>query len=117
MELADQFLRGAPFDLLTFILFIPLGVLTLLFSMILASRFAGGIDFGPAHIVGLKGAGLLAVVAALNLLDWGILLSGPVWLFGLMGLYRLEYREARLLTTINWGMNLVWKVLLVALRL
>jgi hypothetical protein len=49
--------------------------------------------------------------------DCGIFLSGPVWYFGLMGLFHLDFRETRILTQVNWGMNVIWKLLLLALRL
>src|SRR5213078_2434327 len=93
------------------------GALPLTISMIVASRLAGGIDFGPAAVVVPKGAALLAVVTAINYLECGLVLAGPVWLFGLMGLFRLEYRQARILTQVNWGVNLVWKILLTINRL
>jgi hypothetical protein len=110
---ADRFVAGLPPGLLP--VFYLLGVLTLLFSMVVASRLGGGIAFGAASAATLKGAGLLAVVTALNLLNWGILLAGPVWFFGLMFLFDLDYRQTRLLTKINWGMNAVWKLLLLVL--
>ncbi len=116
-DVSTHLLRGAPFNLLSFFLLLGLGTLTLVFSMIVASRLAGGIDFGPASIVIPKGAALLAVVSAINYVDCGLLLAGPVWLFGLMYLYDLGYRQARILTQVNWGMNMVWKLLIAANRL
>jgi protein-S-isoprenylcysteine O-methyltransferase Ste14 len=112
MNFLDRFVGHPPVAAWTVLPLFLLSVLTLVFSMILASRLAGGIDFGPAHIVIAKGAGLLAVVTLLNFLDCGVLLAGPVWFFGLMFLFRLDTRETRLLTRINWGANLVWKLLL-----
>jgi hypothetical protein len=98
-------------------LMFALSTLTLLFSMIVASRLAGGIDFGSATTVTGKGAALLAVVTALNFVSFGLFLAGPVWFFGLMFLFRLDFRQTRILTRINWGMNIVWKLLILACML
>jgi hypothetical protein len=117
MDLTQRFLGGLPPAPLTVLLLFGLATLTLLFSMIVASRLAGGIDFGAPSSVIPRGAGLLAVVTAINFLDCGVLLAGPVWFFGLMFLFHLDHRQTRTLTQINWGMNLVWKLLLLALRL
>jgi hypothetical protein len=35
-----------------------------------------------------------------------------VWFFGLMFLFGLDYGQTRTLTKVNWGMNLLWKLLL-----
>lgn len=113
MNLTHRFLSGLAPDLWTGLLLFGLGTLTLVFSMIVASRLAGGIDFGPAGTVLLKGAGLLGIVTALQFFDFGILVTGLAWFFGLMLLFRLDFRETALLTRINWGMNLVWKLLIV----
>jgi hypothetical protein len=112
MELIDLVVRGVGWRPLAAGLFFVLGTLTLLFSMIVASRLASGIDFGPVQYVLPKGAALVAVVTAVNLLDCGIVLAGPVWFFGLMAAFGLDLDQTRTLTKVNWGMNLVWKLLL-----
>jgi hypothetical protein len=117
MELTQRFLAGLPINVWTVLGFFFLSTLTLVFSMIVASRLAGGIDFGAASTVWAKGAALLAVVNFLNFLDWGIVLAAPVWLLGLMALFSLDYKQARLLTRVNWGMHVVWKLLFLAWRL
>jgi hypothetical protein len=115
MNLAGQLFFGRlHVNLGMIVLLFALSTLTLLFSMIVASRLAGGIDFGPASTVTAKGAALLAVVTSLNFLDFGLFLAGPVWFFGLMALFHLDFRQTRILTRINWGMNVVWKLLLLA---
>jgi hypothetical protein len=116
-DIGSSLLRGPAFSPLSFLLYLALGTLTLAFSMILASRLAGGIDFGPATTVIPRGAGLLAAVTAVNYLDCGLLLAGPLWLFGLMGLFGLDYRQARVLAQVNWAVNLLWKLLLAANKL
>jgi hypothetical protein len=116
MDLADKLIHGLDFSFLNILILFPLGVLTLLFSMIVTSWLVGGIDFGPVHHVASKGALLIAAVTAVNFLSWGILLAGPIWFFGLMGLFRLSIRETRLLTQINWPLMVVWKLMVVVLR-
>jgi hypothetical protein len=115
-DLVDKLLGGLSFDLLSLAVMLPLGVLTLIFSMIVTSWLVGGIDFGPVHHVAAKGALLIIAVTAVSFLSWGILLAGPIWFFGLMGLFRLSVRETRLLTQINWPLMVVWKLLVVVLR-
>jgi hypothetical protein len=115
MNLTQRFLNGIPLHLVQVLLLFALATLTLVFSAIVASRLAGGIDFGSPGSVVARGAGLLAVVTAINSFDCGILLAGPVWYFGLMFLFQLDKRQTRILTKVNWGMNLVWKLLLLVL--
>jgi hypothetical protein len=118
MNLAGQLLFGRlHISLVMVALMFALSTLTLLFSMIVASRLAGGIDFGSVAIVTGKGAALLAVVTALNFVGCGLFLAGPVWFFGLMYFFRLDFRQTRILTRINWGMNVIWKLLLLVLML
>jgi hypothetical protein len=118
MNLAGQLLFGGlHISPLMVGLMFALSTLTLLFSMIVASRLAGGIDFGAATTVTAKGAALLAVVTALNFVGFGLFLAGPVWFFGLMFLYHLDFRQTRILTRINWGMNVLWKLLLLIVML
>ena len=113
-QLTHQLLRPAPFGVLPTVLLYLLGTLTLIFSMIVASHLAGGIDFGPASIVIPKGAALLAVVTAIHFVDCGVVLAGPVWFFGLMFLFGLDPKQTRVLTQVNWVMNVVWKFLIMA---
>src|SRR5438876_7322776 len=104
MDVSKHVLGGLAPGLVPGVLLFVLGTLTLVFSMIVASRLAGGIDFGPAQIVIPKGAALLAVVTAVNFIDCGVLLAGPIWFFGLMFLFGLDYKQTRILTEVNWGM-------------
>ena len=113
----QRLIGGLPFGPLFLLAWFALGTLTLVFSMIVASRLHGGIDFGsPAHVIP-RGAALLLVTTALNLIDCGIFLAGPVWFFGLMWLFHLDWPSTRRLAQVNWGMNFVWKVLLALLLL
>jgi hypothetical protein len=115
MDQVQHFLAAPPVHILVIISLYGLGLLTLLFSMIVASRLAGGIDFGTLGYILPRAALLLALVTAINLFTCGVLLAGPVWFFGLMLLFDMDLRQTRTLTKINWGMNLVWKLLLTVL--
>jgi hypothetical protein len=48
------------------------------------------------------------------MLPLGVLLVIPIWLFGLMYLFHLDVWEARSLIFVNWALNAVAKVVLVA---
>ena len=108
MDLSHQLVKGLPHGPVPVALLYLLGALTLVFSMIVASRLAGGIDFRPITVVLPKGAALLAVVTAVNLLDCGLFLAGPIWFFGLMLLFGLNLRQTRTLTEVNWFSPLTW---------
>ncbi len=82
-------------------------VLILVLSMMLTSSAMGGVDFGQAYVVVAKGAALLLVVNCLTLLPYGPWLSLPVWWFGLMLLFHIDFWEARTLVVINWVFNLI----------
>jgi hypothetical protein len=112
MNEVEQFFSGVPLQFWPACLFFSQTVLTLLFSMIVTSQMAGGIDFGHISYIAPRALVLLLLVNAINLVDCGVLLAGPVWFLGLMFLFQLDFRETRMLTRINWGMNLVWKLLL-----
>ncbi len=117
MKLSDVLLNGIPWNPFLAIALFLLGILTLLFSMIVASRLAGGIDFGSVTSILPKAAGILAAITLVNFFTCGILIAGPIWFLGLMFLFDLEYREARILAKVNWAMNLLWKILILFILL
>ena len=84
---------------------IPVSTVILIISMFVSSWLGGGIEFGEAHIVIPKAVGLLLVVNTIALLPFGRIIAGPIWLIGLMVLFRLELWEARILVVTNWGLN------------
>lgn len=84
---------------------IPLSTVILIISMFVSSWLGDGIEFGEAHVVIPKAAGLLLVVNLIGLLPFGGYLALPVWLFGLMFLFGLDLWETRLLMAVNWGLN------------
>lgn len=88
-----------------FILAFAASVLILVVSMMLTSSAMGGVDFGQAHVVVAKGAALLLAVNCMTLLPYGVWLCLPVWWFGLMLLFHIDFWEARTLVVINWVLN------------
>jgi hypothetical protein len=89
---------------------LPVSVVILVVSMFAASALLGGIDFGEAHVAIPKAAALLFVVSLLSVIPCvGPLLALPVWFLGLMGLFRLDFTEARTLVIINWGLNSLFR--------
>ena len=82
-------------------------VIILVLSMMLTSSAMGGVDFGQAHVAVAKGALLLLVVNGMALLPYGFLITLPVWWFGLMFLFRIDFWEARTLVVINWVFNAI----------
>ncbi|MGH7224415.1 MAG: hypothetical protein ACRELF_14390, partial [Gemmataceae bacterium] len=57
------------------------------------------------HIVLAKAIPLLIVVALLELVPYGLFIAIPIWWFGLMLLFRLDFWEVRILVFVNWGLN------------
>jgi hypothetical protein len=90
----------------------------LIISMIVASHFAGGIDFGEIHIVIPKALTLIFVVNLIGLIPVaGWVLPLPVWLFGLMYVFNLDFWESLFLVAINWILNLLFSYFLLAMIL
>jgi len=101
---------------LLFIILFPISALILAVSMSLTSKAMGGVEFGPVHIVLLKGAGLILLVNLIALIpNVGIWLTLPVWWFGLMILFGIDFWEARTLVVINWILNVIMKFVLINL--
>ena len=96
---------------------VPISVVILIVSMFASSALAGGIDFGEAQVVIPKAVGLLLVINLISLIPFGFFLALPIWLFGLMALFHLDLWEARFLISINWILNMLAKIFLLALIL
>jgi hypothetical protein len=92
---------------LMIVILLPISTVILIISMFISSAVAGGIDFGDARVAIPKAAALLLIVNSIGLFCGfaGSILTFPVWLFGLMSLFRLDLWEARVLVAINWGLN------------
>jgi hypothetical protein len=94
---------------------LPVSVVILVISMFLSSFFLGGVDFGQAHIAIPKAGALLFVVTLISMIPFaGPLLALAVWFLGLMGLFGLDFVEARILVIINWGLNTLVRYLVLA---
>lgn len=105
-------INGIPLSPMLILALYVLGVITALFSMIVASRIAGGIDFGTIQFILPRLLVLLALTTICQFFWLGTLIAGPVWIFGLMFFLQMDYRETRTLAKINWLVNCIWKVLL-----
>jgi hypothetical protein len=107
------------------LIMVPISTVILIVSMFISSALGGGIDFGDARVAIPKAVALILLVNTVGLTCAarsgyaGFFMTGPIWLFGLMGLFRLDIWEARLLVTINWGLNFLarWVVMGVVLSL
>ena len=99
---------------LAFLVMLPISTGILVLSMVISSRLAGGIDFGEARVVIPKAFALLVAVNLIGLLPLGFVFALPVWLIGLMALFRLDLREARTLSGVNWALNTVVNLFLLA---
>lgn len=99
---------------LALLILLPISTVILILSMVLSSALAGGIEFGEIHIVIPKALVLLLIVNLISLLPLGGILALPVWVFGLMLLFKLDFWEARILIVINWGLNFAVRFFLLA---
>jgi len=93
------------------------GIVILIISMVLTSSLMGGVEFGALHVVLLKALPLIALVNLVALLPGalGFFLPLPVWWFGLMIVFRLDFWEARMLVVTNWVLNILVHLLLLTL--
>ena len=110
MDIVERTLAGMHPSWLSLLLY-PLSICTLLFSMVVASRCGSGIAFGAAGPALAKAALLSGLVTLVNFFTCGIVLAGLVWFLGLIWLFDLRPREARLLMQINWFVTILFKVL------
>jgi hypothetical protein len=84
---------------------LPISTIILIASMFISSWLGGGIEFGEARVVIPKAACLLFIVNLISLLPFGRFIAAPIWLFGLMFLFGLDFWETRILIVVNWGLN------------
>jgi hypothetical protein len=97
---AQLFLYGVPLAIM-----LPVSTIILIISMVISSQLVGGIDFGEVHTAIAKSILLLFAVNVIYLVPFGLFLSIPIWLFGLMYLFNLDFWETRFLLFINWVLN------------
>jgi len=103
-------------------LLIKLPISTVIFfgAMILSNFIAEACDIGEIHIAIFKAFGLLLVVNIVSLLrnpslnSLGGWITFPIWLIGVMVLFRLDFWEARILILFNWGLNFLIGIFLMS---
>lgn len=115
MDVSFTIVQGLAPSWTSLVLF-PLSIVTLLFSMVIADRWLGGIAFGTVDRILPRAAVLCVVVTAINCVSWGIVLSAAIWYVGLIWLFDLTAREAAVLTQINWPILLLWRLLIAILQ-
>src|SRR5438552_18654171 len=101
--------------LLVLAILLPISTVILIASMLLTSKFMGGVEFGTVGAVVAKGALLILLVDGITLIPYGIWLALPVWWVGLMVLFGIDFWEARTLVFINWILNLLARLLILSL--
>lgn len=100
------------------VIMVPISTVILIISMFISSYLAGGIDFGEVHTAIPKAIALLIVVNTVSLIPFvGRFICIPIWIFGLMALFDLDFWESRFLVFINWVLNTLVQVFLLALIL
>jgi hypothetical protein len=103
---------------ITIAILLPISLVILIASMFISSALGGGINFGLAHLAVAKAALLLLIVTLVSLIPFaGLLLTFPIWLFGLMIMFDLDIWEARFVIFINWMLNTIVKWCLLGLLL
>ncbi len=105
--------RDAAAYFVVVLVMLPISTGILILAMYISSALGGGIDFGDARVVIPKAMALIFVINLIGLVPFGFLFTFPVWLFGLMSLFKLDLWETRVLVTVNWILNFVarWAVL------
>jgi hypothetical protein len=94
---------------------VPVGLVILIVSMFISSAVSGGIDFGDVRVAVPKAVGLLTVVSLIGFIPFiGWFIAIPVWFVGLMNLFFLDIWETRVLFIINWGVNTLFKLFVLA---
>jgi hypothetical protein len=102
---------------ITLAIMMPVSTIILIISMVVSSQLVGGIDFGEVHTAIAKSILLLFAVNVISLVDYGIFFSIPIWLFGLMYLFNLDFWETRFLLFINWVLNYAARFAMMAMLL
>src|SRR5438552_19030398 len=97
--------------LLVLAILLPISTVILIASMLLTSKFMGGVEYGTVGAVVAKGALLILLVDGITLIPYGVWLALPVWWVGVLGLFGFDCWEACTLVFINWRLNLLAHVL------
>jgi hypothetical protein len=104
----------------------PISTVIFFGAMILSNLIAEACDIGEIHIAIFKAFGLLLVVNIVSLVRFhawsgmgglggiGGWITLPIWVIGVMVLFRLDFWEARILIVFNWLLNFLVRLLLFA---
>jgi hypothetical protein len=94
----------------------PFSTVILLVSMVICT---GGFDFGDPRTAILKVPAFLLVVNLVSMIMFpcGLILSFPLWLFGVMWLFDMDLWEAKMLFIINLVLNFLFKTFLLGVIL
>jgi hypothetical protein len=113
-------LAGHGFDVFFYtilsIALLPPTLIGLAISMVVASMMLGGVNFGDLRAAITKATALCLITNLIWLVPhFGMFLAGPVWLVGLMALYRLDMFETCLIWVVNFALGWVVQIAIMAL--
>jgi len=92
---------------------VPFGLVVLAISLFLSSMIGIGIDFGDVRATIPKAIGLIFVVTMISFIPFvGWIIAIPIWWLGLMFIFDLEMWETRAVFIINFGVNIVLKIMI-----
>src|SRR5262249_2378925 len=96
---------------MSFALLVP-NLVAIAISLAGANALTGGINFGDARAAVCKALALVLVVDLIYLVPYfGTVLAAPVWLVGIMALFRLEGYEIGMVWLVNYVLS---RVILIA---
>jgi hypothetical protein len=113
-------MAGHGFDVLYYtilsIVLLPPTLIGMGISMVAASMMLGGVNFGDLRAAIAKAIALCLVTNVIALIpNFGVFLAAPVWIGGLMALYRLDGFETCLVWLVNWGLGWVLQIAVLAI--
>lgn len=95
---------------------VPFGLVVLTISIFLSSMIGVGVNFGDIRATIPKSIGLVFVVTMISFIPFvGWIIAIPIWWLGLMFIFDLEMWETRVVFIINWGVNIVLKILILTM--
>jgi hypothetical protein len=115
------FTESSTFKFYAIYLLISVPASTVLFfvAMYLSSIIFGAIEMGNLRVAVVKAFILLVFVNMASLVQGqvGAFVTLPVWIIGLLGLFRLDLWEAGMLLFVNWVLNYGLRFLLMGIML
>jgi hypothetical protein len=111
-----DFTSRAKFLAIYMLFAVPASTVIFFVAMYLSSVLFGALEMGDLRVAVVKAFILVLLVTLVSLLPGaGFLLTLPVWLIGIFGLFRLDLWEARMLLATNWVLNWGLKFALIGL--